>query len=253
MKMENKSVVITGAGSGMGRAMTELFVKEGAKIIAADINEKGVKELIETLGKTPGEITYCQTDVSKRDQVENMIDVAIEKYGRLDVLINNAGILDLMVPVGDLEDSMWEKVMAVNTNSVMYASRKAVNVMKAQEGGGCIVNTASIGGLNGCRAGAAYTASKFAVVGLTKNIGFMYAKDGIRCNAICPGSIETNIASGLASANKFGLEKSMAGMGANPRNAKPEEVAKVALFLASSEASFVNGTTVTVDGGWTAY
>ena len=118
---------------------------------------------------------------------------------------------------------------------------------------GSIINTASVGGLFGCRAGAAYTASKFAVVGLTKNIGFMYAKEGIRCNAICPGSIITNIAAGLSNASEFGMARSGAGVPLSPRMGQPEEIANTALFLASDESSFINGTTVTVDGGWTAY
>lgn len=251
MKLENKVAVITGAGSGMGKSMIELFAKEGAKIIAADINEAGVNEVIGSLNG-PGEITFCKTDVSDRAQVENMIDQAMNKYGKLDILINNAGILDKMMPVSELEDEVWNKVLAVNVNGVMYACRKAVPIMEKQ-GGGVIINTASVGGLNGCRAGAAYTASKFAVVGLTKNIGFMYAKNGIRCNAICPGSIETNIAAGLASASQFGMGRATAGVSLSPRNGKANEIATTALFLASDDSSFINGTTITVDGGWTAY
>lgn len=251
MKLENKVAVITGAGSGMGKSMIELFAKEGAKIIAADINEAGVNEVISSLNG-PGEITFCKTDVSDRAQVENMIDQAMNKYGKLDILINNAGILDKMMPVSELEDELWNKVLAVNVNGVMYACRKAVPIMEKQ-GGGVIINTASVGGLNGCRAGAAYTASKFAVVGLTKNIGFMYAKNGIRCNAICPGSIETNIAAGLASASQFGMGLATAGVPLSPRNGKANEIATTALFLASDDSSFINGTTITVDGGWTAY
>lgn len=251
MKLENKVAVITGAGSGMGKAMIELFVKEGAKIIAADINEGGVNEVISATGDAAGEITFSKTDVSNREQVEAMIDLAINKYGKLDILINNAGILDNMVPIADLEDSLWEKVQAVNVNGVMYAMRKAVPIMLKQ-GGGAIINTASVGGLFGTRAGASYTASKFAVVGLTKNVGFMYGDQGIRCNAICPGGIATNIAAGLANANQFGMGKATAGAGFS-RTGKPEDIANAALFLASDDSSFINGTTITVDGGWTAY
>ena len=237
MKLENKVAIVTGAGSGMGKAIAGLFAKEGAKVIASDINETGVKELIASSGDIAGEIVFSQTDVSNRSQVEAMID---------------AGVLDKMYSVTEVEDEFWDKVMGVNVNSVMYACRKAIPIMM-KNGGGSIINTASVGGLFGCRAGAAYTASKFAVVGLTKNIGFMYAKEGIRCNAICPGSIITNIAAGLSNASEFGMARSGAGVPLSPRMGQPEEIANTALFLASDESSFINGTTVTVDGGWTAY
>lgn len=252
MKLENKVAIVTGAGSGMGKAIAGLFAKEGAKVIASDINETGVKELIASSGDIAGEIVFSQTDVSNRSQVEAMIDLAVNKYGKLDVLVNNAGVLDKMYSVTEVEDEFWDKVMGVNVNSVMYACRKAIPIMM-ENGGGSIINTASVGGLFGCRAGAAYTASKFAVVGLTKNIGFMYAKEGIRCNAICPGSIITNIAAGLSNASEFGMARSGAGVPLSPRMGQPEEIANTALFLASDESSFINGTTVTVDGGWTAY
>ncbi|WP_080801282.1 SDR family oxidoreductase [Arabiibacter massiliensis] len=259
MRLENESAVITGAGSGMGRAMTELFALEGANIVAADINTDGVETLIAELKEkgAPGTIVPCKTDVSDCSQVEAMIDLAVERFGRLDILVNNAGIMDHMMPVTELSDDLWAKVIDVNLKSVMYACRHAIPLMTAPKDGdrqgGRIVNTASVGGLSGCRAGAAYTASKFGVVGLTRNIGFMYATKGIRCNAICPGSIETNIGVGLSAASEFGMERATSGIGSNPRNGSAEEVAKVALFLASDESSFVNGTTVTVDGGWTAF
>ena len=190
MKLENKVAIVTGAGSGMGKAIAGLFAKEGAKVIASDINETGVKDLIASSGDIAGEIVFSQTDVSNRNQVETMIDLAVNKYGKLDVLVNNAGVLDKMYSVTEVEDEFWDKVMSININSVMYACRKAIPIMM-KNGGGSIINTASVGGLFGCRAGAAYTASKFAVVGLTKNIGFMYAKEGIRCNAIAPTILDT--------------------------------------------------------------
>ncbi|MBQ9625340.1 MAG: glucose 1-dehydrogenase [Clostridia bacterium] len=252
MKLENKVAIVTGAGSGMGKAIAELFVKEGAKVVAADINDAGVNELISSLGDKSGNIVFYKADVSDRSQVEGMIDFAVEKFGSLNILVNNAGILDKMMPVTELEDGLWNKVREVNVNSIMYACRKAIPIME-KNGGGSIINTASVGGLNGCRAGAAYTASKFAAVGLTKNIGYMYAKRGIRCNAICPGSIMTNIGASLNGASEFGMQISGAGVPLSPRMGQPEEIATAALFLASDDASFVNGATINVDGGWTAY
>jgi len=253
MQLENKVAVITGAASGMGRAMTKLFALEGANVIAADINSEGVDSLIAELKDIPGTIKFCKTDVSKREECDNMLDTAVKDYGSLDILVNNAGIMDGMMPVSELTDDLWNRVIGVNLNSVMYSCRHAINIMTQRGIKGCIINTASVGGLQGCRAGAAYTASKFAVVGITRNIGYMYAQKGIRCNAICPGGVETNIGVGLRAPSQFGLEKAGAGTLLSPRFGKAEEIASVALFLASDAASFVNGTTVTVDGGWTAF
>ena len=129
MKLENKVAIVTGAGSGMGKAIAGLFAKEGAKVIASDINETGVKELIASSGDIAGEIVFSQTDVSNRSQVEAMIDLAVNKYGKLDVLVNNAGVLDKMYSVTEVEDEFWDKVMGVNVNSVMYACRKAIPIM----------------------------------------------------------------------------------------------------------------------------
>lgn len=252
MKLNGQVAVITGAGSGMGYEMAKLFVQEGAKVVAADINSAGVQTLMKEISGTPESIQFFQCNVAKREECQAMLDFAVEKFGKLDILCNNAGIMDNMIPIGELEDDLWEKVLSVNLNGVMYASRYAVQIMLKQ-GGGKIINTASVGGLNGCRAGTAYTASKFAVVGLTKNIGFMYAKDGIRCNAICPGAIETNIHAGLTAPSKLGMERTSSGMGANIGLGKPIEIAKAALFLSSDDSNFINGTTITVDGGWSAY
>lgn len=129
MKLENKVAIVTGAGSGMGKAIAALFAKEGAKVIASDINEVGVKDLIASSGDIAGEIVFSQTDVSNRSQVEAMIDLAVNKYGKLDVLVNNAGVLDKMYAVTEVEDEFWDKVMGVNVNSVMYACRKAIPIM----------------------------------------------------------------------------------------------------------------------------
>lgn len=252
MRLEGSTAVITGAGSGMGYAMAQLFALEGANVVAADINPDGVEKLISELGDT-GKVAYIKSDVSNRADVEGMLDFAVDKFGSLDILVNNAGIMDGMTPVCELTDDIWAKVMNVNLNGVMYACRHAVGIMTEQPGGGRIVNIASVGGLNGCRAGAAYTASKFAVVGLTRNIGYMYANKNIRCNAICPGGIETNIGMGLSAYSEFGIDRAKGGIGLMPRTGKADEVAKAALFLSCDASSFINGTTLTVDGGWSAF
>jgi NAD(P)-dependent dehydrogenase (short-subunit alcohol dehydrogenase family) len=172
----------------------------------------------------------------------------------VDILINNAGIMDHFDPVGDVDDEIWNRVMSVNVTGPMRMMREAVNLM-LPKGSGSIVNISSIGGLNGARAGAAYTSSKHALNGLTKNTGYMYSKLGLRCNAIAAGAMETSILAGFdfSSLTPLIQQQIMAASANNPRASKPAEVANLALFLASDEASFVNGAIIVADGGWTAY
>ncbi|WP_317431313.1 SDR family NAD(P)-dependent oxidoreductase [Parolsenella catena] len=254
MRFEGKSVVVTGASSGMGRQIAYDFAKEGATVVAVARRQERLAELaaqVEADG-LPGKILPFVGDVSSRETNDAMIDFAVEQTGKLDVLVNNAGIMDGFEPIGDISDERWEKVFAVNVNGPMYAMRKAVQVMLGQESRGNIVNVASIGGTNGARAGAAYTASKHALVGMTENTGYMYAHEGIRCNAICPGGVKTEIAGSMmadAGINQFGMGRSMAGLDGEIRQAEPEELAAAVLFAASDEASFMTGACVKVDGG----
>lgn len=175
----------------------------------------------------------------------------MEKFGTLDILVNNAGIMDNFEPVGDIADEQYEKVFAVNTTGVMHTMRKAVPVF-LEKGKGVIINVASTGGFSGAHAGATYGASKHAVIGLTKNTAFMYANEGIRCNAIAPGAVETNIGSSMTNINQFGMTRAGMTHGLSPRSGQPEEIAEAALFLASDASSFVNGVVLPVDGGWTS-
>jgi len=252
MKLEGKVAVVTGAGSGMGREIAKLFAREGAKVVVSDYVEQTAKETVDMITGAGGTATLAVADVSKEEDVQRMIDTAVQTYGTLDILVNNAGIMDGMTPAHELTDPLWERVIAVNTTGPMRAIRKALPIFMAK-GKGVIINIASIGGLQGSRAGAAYTTSKHALIGLTRNVGFQYAGHGIRCNAIAPGGVETNIGTGIAAPSKFGMDHAMKGMAANPRTGKPEEIATVALFLASDDASFVNGAVIVADAGWTAY
>jgi len=251
-KLDGKVAVVTGAASGMGKAIAALYAKEGAKVVASDLNLEGVQQTVAEIEAAGGKALAVQANVASEEDVQHLIDTAVKEYGTLDILVNNAGIMDNMVPAGDLTDALWEKVFAVNTTGPMRTIRKSLPIF-IEKGNGVIVNVASVGGLNGSRAGAAYTASKHAVIGLTKNVGFQYVLKGIRCNAIAPGGVETNIGTTMSEPNAFGLERAMSGSAINPRNGKPEEIATVALFLASDDASFVNGAVITADAGWTAY
>lgn len=248
---ENKVVVITGAGSGMGKAMALQFAAEGAKVIVSDINAERVDSVVNEIKSKGDTVTGVLTNVAKEEEVKKMIDAAIKNYGALDILINNAGVMDDFSPAGEVSNELWNKVIGVNLNGPFYACRLAIPQMLKQ-GKGVIINVSSIGGLNGARAGAAYTASKHGLVGLTKNIGYMYASKGIRCNAIAPGGVNTNIMDGV-NANKAGLDIIGKGMVTNTRMGEPSEIADLALYLASDRSSNVNGTVIVADGGWTAY
>ncbi|HZG85968.1 SDR family oxidoreductase [Paenibacillus sp.] len=252
MRLSGKVAVVTGAASGMGKAIAELFAAEGAKVVVSDLNLESASQVVRGIEERGGSAIAVQSNVALEEDVQRMFDAAVGAYGTVDILVNNAGIMDNFVPAGDLTDELWEKVFAVNTTGPMRTTRKALSIFAPKQSG-VIVNIASAGGLFGSRAGAAYTASKHAVVGLTKSVGYQYAKLGIRCNAIAPGGVKTNISASMTAPNPFGAERAMSGMGINPRVGEPEEIAKVALFLASDESSFVNGTTVTADAGWTAY
>lgn len=252
MKLQDKVVVVTGAGSGMGKAIATLYAKEGAKVVVSDINAEAANATVAEIESNGGAAKAVVANVAKEDDIQNLIDTAVNTYGTLDILVNNAGIMDNFVPAADITDELWERVFAINTTGPMRAIRKALPIF-IEKGAGVIVNIASVGGLYGSRAGATYTAAKHAVVGLTKSVGFQYANLGIRCNAIAPGGVNTNIGTTINAPNKFGMERATAGININPRSGEPEEIAKVALFLASDDSSFVNGTVVTADAGWTAY
>ncbi|MBC1560395.1 SDR family oxidoreductase [Listeria booriae] len=251
-KLAGKVAVVTGGASGMGRQIAELYAKEGAKVVVADIQLEEAQKTVDEIKANNGEALAVVANVMKEEDVQAMIDKAVETYGTLDILVNNAGIMDNFVPAGEVTDELWDRVFAINTTGVMRTTRKAISIFEKQ-GNGVIVNIASAGGLFGSRAGAAYTASKHAVVGFTKNVGFQYANKNIRCNAIAPGAVNTNIGTTLYAPDEFGQERAMIGMGTNPRVGEASEIAKVALFLGSDDSSFVNGTVITADAGWTAY
>lgn len=250
MKLDGKVAVVTGSASGIGKAIATLFAKEGASVIISDLNETGAQDVVKEIESNGGKATAVVANVTKQADIDRMIDTAIETYGSFDILVNNAGIMDNMMPASEVTDELWDRVFAINTTSMMRSTRKALSIFLKQEQG-VIINMASAAGLYGSRAGAAYTAAKHAVVGLTKNVGFQYANKGIRCNAIAPGGVNTTIAAGEP--NEFGMERVMSGATNNPRSGEPEEVANVALFLASDDSGFINGEVIKADAGWMAY
>ncbi len=251
MRLQGKVAIVTGAASGMGKAIAELFAKEGAKVAVSDINLEGAKATAASIEGAGGTAFAIQTNVAKEEDIQAMVDTTVEKYGTVDILVNNAGIMDNMEPAGEITDAQWTRVMSVNVDSVMRATRKVMPIFLAKESG-VIINVASVGGLFGKVAGTAYTASKHAVIGFSKSTGFMYAKSGIRCNVIAPGAVQTNIGQSMTGISTFGVGRTGLSLTANPRTGMPEEIAGAALFLASDDSSFVNGAVLAVDGGWMA-
>ncbi|WP_104990177.1 SDR family oxidoreductase [Deinococcus sp. NW-56] len=253
MRLQDKVVVVTGAASGMGLAMAQLFTREGAKVVAADWNGERLGAAVEGIRASGGEITPSQGDISDQTSAEGLIDLAVSTYGRIDVLVNNAGVMDYMAGVGELTDEVWTRVLGINLNGPMYTSRRAVRQM-LEQGGGSIVNVASTAALSGGAAGAAYTTSKHGLIGLTRSTAWMYAQRGIRCNAICPGATKTNIAETMPQdrLDPTGAARAGAFAALIPAYLDSLDIAQLALFLASDEARYINGAIIPADGGWMA-
>ena len=251
MRLNGKSAIVTGAGSGMGEAIAVVFAKEGASVVVSDINVDAVNRVVEQIKEAGGEAVGVVANVAVQSDVDNLVAEAVTAYGKLDILVNNAGIMDNFVPAGDVTDEGWDKVIAVNLTGPFKTARAAVKIMEQQETGGVIINNASVGGLFGCRGGAAYVASKHGLIGLTKNLAGTYGVYGkIRANAIAPGGVNTNINTTITAPHPLGL-KAIGGLGQAPMG-EAAQIANVALFLASDESNFVNGEVITADGGWTA-
>jgi len=250
MRLKDKVAIITGAGSGLGRASAILFAKEGARVVVAEIVSKDGEETVKRVRDAGGDAVFCQTDVTKAADCEKMVKVAVEKYGKLDIMFNNAGALGASGPLARITEEQWNQVIALNLNSVFLGTRYAIPEM-LQRGGGAIVNTASVGGIIPTRFGSPYCTAKAAVIQLTKATALDYAGRNIRANCILPGVMETNFLSKMGGNPERIEQYRQIALRSEPigRFAQPEEVANVALFLASDEASFVTGSAVAVDGG----
>ena len=253
MRLAGKVALITGGVSGIGLATAILFAQEGAKLVIVDISVDKSKEALNKILANSGEATFVKCDIRSAVDCHNAVQTAIKKYCRLDILFNNAGI----VPFGSVEtteEHTWDNTMATNVKGIYLMSREAIPFMR-QQGGGSIINTASDAGLVGAREMAAYCASKGAVVMLTKSMALDYSREGIRVNAICPGYTYVERWSERSKVGGPNVEEYIAmAAGDLPigRVGKPEEIAFAALFLASDESSFITGTAMSVDGGYTA-
>jgi NAD(P)-dependent dehydrogenase (short-subunit alcohol dehydrogenase family) len=254
MRLKNKVAIITGAGSGQGKASAKLFAKEGAKVVIVEWNEENGKQVEQEIIDAGHEAIFIKTDISSEENVRSVIDQVVEKFGRIDILFNNAGIgfsarskykMASLIET-PLED--WNKIMSINLNGVYLMSKYVLPIMIEQESGN-IVNNSSLNGILGVTGADAYTASKGGVVALTRVMAVDYGKHNIRVNCICPGAIDTPMI-----AEVLDNEKIAKNFATNPlkRVGKPEEIASAALFLSSDESSFVTGLIMPVDGGWSA-
>lgn len=253
MRLEGKIAVITGAASGMGLAMAKRFTAEGASVVAGDWNAQRLDEAVKGIQEAGGKIVGAQGNIADQATAEALVDLAVSTYGGLNVLVNNAGVMDYMQGVGELSDDIWRKVMGINLDGPMFTSRRAVKYM-LEHGGGSIVNICSTAARHGGAAGAAYTAAKHGLLGLTRNTAWQYAKRGIRCNAILPGGTATNIGETMPRERLDPVGAARAGEFAAliPAFLMPEDIAALALFLASDEAHHISGAVVAADGGWDA-
>jgi NAD(P)-dependent dehydrogenase (short-subunit alcohol dehydrogenase family) len=245
--LENKTALVTGAGSGIGRAIAILYASAGARIVVSDINEKGGEETVSQIKASGYDAIFVKADTSKPDDSKALVDAAVKAFGGLHIAVNNAGIGGPISPVGDYPVDGWDKVIAINLSGVFYGMRYQIPAMLAS-GGGSIVNMASILGKVGTRGSAAYAAAKHGVIGLTEAAALEYADKKIRINSIGPGYIVTPLLSALDDATLQVL-KGMHPMG---RLGTAEEVAELALWLNSDKASFVTGSYYNVDGGYLA-
>ncbi|MBY0085284.1 MULTISPECIES: SDR family NAD(P)-dependent oxidoreductase [Brevibacillus] len=246
MRLENKVAIVTGGASGIGETTVRLFAKEGAKVVIADFSPRG-NELAEELNQAGFDALFVKTDVTKEDEVKNMVSTTVEKYGKVDILFANAGIAK-DAPGHLLSVDDWQRTIDINLTGVFLCDKYVIEQMLAQGTGGAIVNCGSIHSHAGKAGVTAYSSAKGGVKLLTQTLGLTYAKQGIRVNAVCPGYIDTPLIAGRNEA----LNEHLIGLHPMGRLGKPEEVAKAVLFLASDDASFVTGTSLLVDGGYTA-
>jgi len=249
MKLSNKVALITGSGSGIGRASAILFSQEGARICVADVDRKGGEQTVDLIKQKGSNAIFVHADITKASDAEQMVKVTLDQYGKLDILFNNAGIGMPFMPIEQIEESFWHRVMDINVKGVFLGCKYAIPAMKKQ-GGGVIINTASISGVRPRPGLSAYSASKGATILLTKALAIELAPFKIRVNCINPVVVETPFLEKNIDRNQLEeAKKTMLSTIPLGRLCQPEDIAHAALYLASDESSMVTGASLDVDGG----
>ena len=251
-RLENKVCIVTGASAGIGRATAELFCREGAKVVAVASREERLTELADECQTLPGEMAWYAGDIGNPAAAVDMVKKAVDTFGHLDIAVNCAGIMDDNTAIADLSDEMLEQTFRINTFGLMYGMREESRQYLSQGNGGVIVNICSVGASHQT-AGAAYGASKAAVLAATINTAVMDMEDGIRCNALSPGGVITDIPLVMPPADEFGFGRTGKLLDFSGELAMPEDLADAILFLASDQSRYVNGEEIKCDGGWTCF
>jgi len=249
MRLEGKVALISGGARGMGAVEAKLFVQEGAKVVFGDVREEEGQKLEAEIAESGGEAVFTKLDVTSADDWQSAVDLAVSRFGKLDILVNNAGIFD-NATVENTTVEAWDRVLDINAKGVFLGSKSAIGAMR-EAGGGSIVNISSTAGLTGSTVSSAYNASKGAVRLLTKATAVQFGSEKIRANSVHPGPIETDMVKQVFLDDESLRDERIAAI-PQGRFGKPEEVANCGLFLASDEASYMTGSELVVDGGWTA-
>lgn len=252
MKLKDKVAVITGSGAGIGKAIATIFAQQGAQVVIADFNEDALTQTVSELTEQGYEALGVKVNVSEENDIQKLMETVVKHYQKVDILVNNAGVSDNMQAAGNVEDVVWERVLDINVTGVMRSTRAVLPIF-IENGGGTIINIASISGLTGGRGGFGYTAAKHAVVGMTKNVASQYGPQNIRCNAIAPAHVDTGFAQTMTNVDQFGMKMAVRGANLMHQVGKIEDIGNIALFLASEDSKYINGVALACDGGWSAY